>query len=462
MSPEQARAEEIDHRTDLFSFGVVLYEMATGQRPFPGKTSAEVMNAIVSQAPMRPKELNPAVPGELARIIEKALEKDLRLRFQTASDLRADLQRLKRDLDAATHVPAARPASTRAWWRRPLPAAASGVVALGGGVLLAMAVPRGRPGAAVPELTSSSPVTSAIAMVPAIESPKTLAARRPGTGSPSAPAPRVSEPGPQPVVATASDIPAVGVVEKAVPPVVYSGADDLRIAREKIALKLYDPALESLHRVAGQTTNRDEAIEASFLIASIHETRGDTDRAMGAYVEVSRRFPDAPRAAEALVQLAESTLKSKRRDKQIDARRILSEVVQKYPSSAWAPRALLLRGELEEREGLYQRDDVLGGSAPAAVASYRAIVERYGTSAPAQTALYKLARIYADTKRYEIAAETFERLAERDRENTYDAWFTAGEISDKRLKNIDRAKRAYARVPATSPRYAEAQKRLRR
>jgi len=160
MSPEQVRGKELDARTDLFSFGAVLYEMATGALPFRGDTSAMICEAIVNRVPVAPVRLNPDLPAELERIINKALEKDRELRYRSAADLETDLKRLKRDTDSGKSsrpsVEAARPRpGLSAKTKHLLKWASVAMLALCGTLLVLLRAPE-----APPRITGSKQITN--------------------------------------------------------------------------------------------------------------------------------------------------------------------------------------------------------------------------------------------------------------------------------------------------------------
>jgi len=472
MSPEQACGQELDARSDLFSFGVVLYEMATGRQTFQGSTVAVVFDAILNRHPPAPIELNASVPVGLERIIGRALEKDREFRYPSAAVMRDELDAVLRERSnrSTFTMPFATPATSSAPnWQSSNAAVTTAphvgaprsraALLIGGSVLVGaalIAVPMIFLGRTIPPSEAKAPVTDAAPPV-ALAAAETTPAPATPSASAAAPAPAVAV---RPRSASTAPAEVAPNADKTVGGVEAAEDSGLRAARAKFDARLYDQALADLRPIAANAASAS-APEAQLLIGTIYERQGLADDAMAAYIELKSRYPSSAVTADALLRTADLTLRSKRNDREAAARALYDEVETKYPKSARAAEALVKRAALEERAKLRVFDATLQTSVPAALVSYRTVATDYPRSAVAESALDRLGELYSDLRRYELAAQAFDDLGRRFPSSQRDGSWKAARVYEDKLKDKTRAREAYAAVPASSSHYGDAQKKLR-
>jgi TolA-binding protein len=464
--------------------------------------------------------VNIAIPSELDRIIGKALEKDRSFRYQSAADLRADLQRLRRDstsrvLSSATSTEeddetptvmmasnvrqATRPGGTSTPTMAlaetaastvivrpamakvaPLAAAAAAVVVVVGiggfWALTRLAGTSNAVPAATPEPPTSAPSVSADASRAA--APPVAAA--PTAATPPVPPPKSNAPdpaaGPKSSAASAGGVvdkaaattPASAnvsaanpVVTKAKPGAPADLAEErLEIARAKVKSSLLEPALVDLAQIRREFPTSAAAAEASFLSADLLEKLGRIEEAMAIHVEFNTRFATDRRFAASQLRLAELTLKSRQATREATARQLLKEIAERFPRTPDAFAALRLKLTLEQGRGR-EVDPALGIEVPRALPTLRALTEQFPDAPLVMAEWSRLAAMYDDLDQHERAAVAYANLAAHFPHNPYDAWYKAADIYERRLKDLDRARVAYANVPSTSGRYKEAQRKLK-
>ena len=361
MSPEQARGQDLDARSDLFSFGAVLYEMATGRQTFGGSTIGVVIDALLNHAPTPARQINASLPLALDEVLSKALEKDRELRYQTAADLRADLQRLSRSLQ--TDTLAARTVVTsavvgslasvaisptrRSTGRRAalLVATIAAVAVTTYGMLARRDGPTSEAAADVaaaatiatpttppstPALSQETPANTSSQPAPIKEALKAAPDRAGATLAPT-----------QPVVPTAS----------ATEPAGSPRSTDLLAIRTKLRSGDTDGALADVRDFMARQPS-PSPIEAYALLLEIHQRRGDPSAALATIEALTTAHPTNPRAADLLLQIARMQVVrpgTGQAGRLMFARQLTERIGTQYPDSAAAPMAKQLQEQVDTR-----------------------------------------------------------------------------------------------------------------
>jgi tetratricopeptide (TPR) repeat protein len=489
IAPEQIRGEMVDGRADLFSLGALLYEMTTGARAFDGADPPDVAAAILGGTIVPMGTLRAGVPDELERIVGRALEKHPDLRCQSAADLRADLQRLKRQVETdalssaaapltlgdvppepasleASAAPAPTVNRSSAAVRRagrgritPLWMAAAAAVVVAGVGLPAWMLQSGATDASADGVHSTPPpAPSDLPPLPALAG--AAATPPPTTVWLDPPSDQMPDPATAGGATGASTAAAAAPVATILPPA-NDFAQELGAARAALAAQRFDESVGILRDVAAKAGDTTPGIEAQIVLAHVYARQRLVDEAVAAYAAVVARYPTHPKAAEAMYYQAQAILGTRRADRDSEAHKLLSEIADRFAGHAFVPRALLARGEIESRRKNYKFDDVLGKAVPASLVTYRQLTGIRNGGREREHALWRLGQAYERVERFDLAAQAYRNLGEDYANTHYDAWASAARLYDRRLNDPVLARAAYQRVPSTSPAFKDAQKYVR-
>jgi TolA-binding protein len=244
------------------------------------------------------------------------------------------------------------------------------------------------------------------------------------------------------------------------PPPVNTAAVEIEQLRQMMSARRFDEAGPALRAFVGKYPQDSRALDAQMMLADLEEKQGRVSEAVTAYLQVGAQHREDPRAAGALYRAAQLMLQGKGRE--LEARNTLGELISRYPTGLWTVGALTLKASVEERLKLRERDAVLVATVPASLVTYRTLVEKYPAHAAAQPAFVRLADMYDDMRRYDLAARAFADLGANFPNNPFDAWFKAGELYERRVNDRAAALKAYQQVPQGSENFREAQRRAAR
>ena len=243
----------------------------------------------------------------------------------------------------------------------------------------------------------------------------------------------------------------------------HQAAQLLEVAKAKLANNLDEQALNDLRQIIIDFPGSRPAAEAAFMAAEIHEKSGRLDDAMAAYVEFESRFANDRRTADAKLRRSAILGRQRQPKAQAVSLQLLNDVVRDYPGTPQAQLALQTKLRIEvDRKDLRAIDPVTKQEGPAIIATLRTIIEQFPDAPQALVARNRLAMTLTQYNRHAEAAAVLEELAAKGGENPVEVWWRLGEIYERRLNNPEKAMEAYAKVPPGSPRYSDAQKKLKR